>query len=141
MFDTKFLYMDEKYAEQSGPPRTRITSLTGVLIPATVQPVFRNRYYQLVTNTIADPPNAISEMPLIHAASMFPQFGKDDSKRFEFVRAGNRTRYLVGGATSITDDEKDQDGRNQECKKQRYSRKVEVERVDFPREGGGAFRY
>ena len=86
MPDTKFFYMDEKYAEQSGPPRTRITSLTGVLIPAAIQPTFRNRYYQLVTNTIADPPNTISEMPLVHAASMFPQFGADDSKRFEFVR-------------------------------------------------------
>lgn len=86
MPNTKFLYMDEKYAEPADPQRTRVTSLTGVLVPAAAQPTFRNRYYRLIAKTIADPPNTVSAMPVVHAASIFPQFGGDDTKRFEFVQ-------------------------------------------------------
>jgi hypothetical protein len=77
--------MDEKYAEPNGPAKGRVTSLTGVLIPAIVYPAFRTRFYTLVTAVMSDPSGVINPLPIIHAANIFPHFGSDDERRFKFV--------------------------------------------------------
>ena len=43
-----FLYMDEKYANTDSPSALQATSLTGLLLPASVYPVFRNRLYRIL---------------------------------------------------------------------------------------------
>jgi hypothetical protein len=85
VLQTKFLFMDEKYAEQGGPVRSRVTSLSGVLVPASLHQVFRQRFYQIVVETMRDPEGIINELPEIHAANIFPQFGDDDGRRFDFI--------------------------------------------------------
>jgi hypothetical protein len=77
--------MDEKYAEPNGPVKGRVSSLTGVLIPATVYPAFRTRFYTLVRAAMSDPPGIINPIPVIRAANIFPHFGSDDERRFKFA--------------------------------------------------------
>jgi hypothetical protein len=86
VLQTKFFFMDEKYAEPGGPVRSRVTSLSGVLVPASIHQVFRQRFYQIAVETMADPDGTINALPEIHAAKIFPEFGDDDGRRFDFVR-------------------------------------------------------
>lgn len=85
MPEVKFLYMDEKYAEPKGPIASRVTSLTGVLVSPTAHTSFRQSYYELLVETMRDPPGTIHQLPQVHAAQMFPELGDDDARRFEFV--------------------------------------------------------
>lgn len=77
--------MDEKYADPQLPPAMRVTSLTGLLIAAENHATFRAQFYALISRVIRDPENTISPLTAIHAAEMFPEFGADDARRFEFV--------------------------------------------------------
>lgn len=81
---TKFLFMGEKYADRKAPPKAQVTSLTGVLIPAAVHRVFRERFYGLVADAIGDPDHTISKWPheLIHASELLPD--STDKERFSF---------------------------------------------------------
>jgi hypothetical protein len=71
--------------QPGGPVRSRVTSLSGVLVPASIHQAFRQRFYQIVVETMRDPENTINALPEIHAANLFPQFGDDDTRRFDFV--------------------------------------------------------
>lgn len=84
--EVKFLYMDEKYAERRGPVASRVTALTGVLVNPLAHASFRQRYYELLVETMRDPVGTINQLPQVHAARMFPEFGADDTRRFEFVK-------------------------------------------------------
>jgi hypothetical protein len=75
-----FLFMDEKYAEQSAPAHARATSLTGILIPTSKHREFRAGFYKLVNKAIGDPDGLISPMPVIHAMALLP--GTDDDTKF-----------------------------------------------------------
>jgi hypothetical protein len=77
--------MDEKYADLQLPPAMRVTSLTGLLIAADNHATFRAQFYALLTKVISDPANTISALTPIHAAEMFPEFGGNDARRFQFV--------------------------------------------------------
>ena len=82
---TKFFFMDEKYAIREHPPEIQVTSLTGVLIPATVHREFRGRFYRLVADAIGDPDNTISTWPRdqLHAHTLLPD--STDDQRFGFL--------------------------------------------------------
>ena len=82
---TKFFFMDEKYADQQAPREAQVTSLTGVLIPAAVHRVFRDRFYEIFDDAIGDPDHVISKWPheQIHASQLLPD--STDSKRFSFL--------------------------------------------------------
>ena len=82
---TTFLFMDEKYADHDAPREAQVTSLTGVLIPATVHRVFRERFYRLVADAIGDPERTISKWPFgqIHASKLLPD--STDDRRFSFL--------------------------------------------------------
>ena len=83
---TKFLFMDEKYPIREHPPEIQVTSLTGVLIPATAHREFRGRFYRLVADAIGDPDNTISTWPheQLHAQTLLPD--STDDQRFSFLQ-------------------------------------------------------
>jgi hypothetical protein len=81
----KFLFMDEKYADPQLPPALRVTSLTGLLVAVENHATFRAQFYALLTKVVRDQQGTISSLTVIHAAKMFPEFGGDDARRFEFV--------------------------------------------------------
>ena len=68
----KFLFMDEKYADQGAPPKARATSLTGLLVPARTHPEFRRQYYELLTAAIGSTKTKTPLVPHVHAASLLP---------------------------------------------------------------------
>lgn len=80
---TKFLFMDERYADNSLPAPLRATVLTGVLMPTDTHRQFRDRFYELVITALGDTENVISAMPAIHASELFPE--KNDGIRFDFL--------------------------------------------------------
>ena len=73
----KFLFMDEKYADQRAPPNARAISLTGLLVPATAHPEFRRQYYELLTVALGATRTEIPAIPPIHAASLLPDATDD----------------------------------------------------------------
>lgn len=81
----KFLFMDEKYADQNAPKNAQTTSLTGILIPADVHGTFRKRFYGLVTDAIDDSDYEIAKWPheVTHASKLLPD--STDDKRFIFL--------------------------------------------------------
>lgn len=83
--DVKFLFLDEKYADQCAPRAARITSLTGALVPANMHREFRDRYYDLVGKAIGDPDGVISKWPdrQIHASKLLPD--STDDAHFSFL--------------------------------------------------------
>ena len=83
--NTKFLFMDEKYPDQGAPRNAQATSLTGVLIPATLHQTFRAQFYGLVAEAIGDPENVISKWPhkMTHASELLPDL--PDDKHFRFL--------------------------------------------------------
>jgi hypothetical protein len=82
---TKFLFMDEKFADKGVPLRDRATSLTGVLIESSVHQTLRSRFYDLVHRIVGDEPGSISPMPMIHAMNLFPE--ESDEVRLRFLEA------------------------------------------------------
>jgi hypothetical protein len=73
----KFLFMDEKYAAQGAPPKARVISLTGLLVPAAAHPEFRRQYYGLLTVALGATKTEIPAIPQIHAASLLPDATDD----------------------------------------------------------------
>ena len=74
-----FLYMDEKYANIDSPAAPQATSLTGLLLPASVYPVFRNRLYRILPG-FAD---GVDSYPIqVHASDLFRD--RADEDHFEF---------------------------------------------------------
>lgn len=59
--------------------------MTGLLVVADDHAAFRANFYALLTKVMRDPAGTISALTVIHAAAMFPEFGADDTRRFEFV--------------------------------------------------------
>ena len=83
--DVKFLFMDEKYADQGAPRKAQVTSLTGLLVPADRHREFRDRFYGLVGTALGDADHVISKWPAgqIHACDLLP--GSTDQVRFSFL--------------------------------------------------------
>ena len=83
---TKFLFMDEKYPDNGAPRRSRVTSLTGVLVSAEVHNVFRERFYSLAFDVLGRKKGVVLPPPKIHASELLPELGDNDEGRFGFLR-------------------------------------------------------
>jgi hypothetical protein len=82
--ETKFLFMDEVYADTNARPRFHITSLVGILAPASTHKKFRTRFYTLVSDVLGRAANTALPMPEIHACDLLNKEGADDEQRFRF---------------------------------------------------------
>jgi hypothetical protein len=51
------------------------------------------------------------------------------------------TRAFRAYATAVTQNKEDQNGRDEQCKKECYSGQVEIDGINFPRESGSAVGY
>ncbi len=82
-----FLFMDEKFADQSQQPGKRYTSLTGILTPSDVHGEIRDRYFRALE--IA---TGLQYVPFdhTHASRLLPDH--DDAIRFLFLE--NITRII-----------------------------------------------
>lgn len=82
---TKFLFMDEKYPDQTARKCARVTSLTGLLVPARSHGPFREAYYGIIVETLQCNAKHIRSLPQIHASNLLPELGNDDDSRFAFL--------------------------------------------------------
>ena len=78
--------MDEKYPDNGAPRRSRVTSLTGVLVSAEVHNVFRERFYSLAFDVLGRKKGVVLPPPKIHASELLPELGDNDEGRFGFLR-------------------------------------------------------
>ena len=76
-----FLYMDEKYLDASADSKAQVTSLAGLLVPANVYPLFRNRLFQLLPSF--EEGHKAFDLE-IHASNLFR--GLPDEAHFDFYR-------------------------------------------------------
>jgi hypothetical protein len=81
--EVKFLFMDEKYADDGAPAKARATALVGILVPAASHPSFRSRFYELLAVALGATKTVIPAIPKIHASELFP--GRTDEERFAFL--------------------------------------------------------
>ena len=79
-----FLFLDEKYADLTAPREQRVTSLTGLLVPAKRHREFRKRYYSLIRDIMDEPKYRIGIPEKIHASNLLPNYS--DCDKFKFLQ-------------------------------------------------------
>ncbi len=80
----KFLYMDERYADQSLPREAWSVTLTGMLVPADRHREIRDRFYDALATAVGRKPNTVPALIEIHAAALLPD--ADDNTRITFLQ-------------------------------------------------------
>jgi hypothetical protein len=81
--ETKFLFMDERYADSGAPSAQRVISLSGMLVAADVQKELRDRFLQVYLKAVG-PELAGASGVNVHASCLFPK--ADDAVRLKFLQ-------------------------------------------------------